>query len=814
MKKYILFFVFGIITYSSYAQIGIGTHTPDGSSALDVRLPNKGVLLSRVALTGTTDVTTIPLAANALTVYNTATTSDVTPGYYYWNANKWVRILDSDSPSISWSLTGNNVKPTDFIGTTNDVDLVFKSNNKQAGLIKPFSTAFGSEALLAMTGDNYNTAFGAETLKANTTGMVNVAIGTYALASNSTGEGNNAIGAGALYVNTKGNFNIAIGSNTLMANTEGSKNIGIGTNALVTNITGKDNVAIGNNSLKNFTTGNGNSVLGTDVGTSFTLINSGSNNTFIGYKTADGISRGNANTIIGANVDIRANRIGAAIPLSNNIIIADGDGNQRININDKGNVGLGTNTPHEAAALDITSSNKGLLLPRVALTATNAIAPLSAVTAGMTVYNTATAGVTPNNVTPGQYYHNGSQWVRLVDVSPVASSGWSTTGNPAKLTDFIGTTNNVDLVFKRNNIPVGKLGSSVISLGIHSLTNNSTGLNNVAIGDNALSNNSAGSRNNATGTYALLSNTTGNDNIATGYSALNGNTTGSNNIATGFQALYSNTTGASNFATGFNALFYNKTGSFNIATGHEALQSNIEGAFNIATGYNALRANTIGGNNIAIGTQALFDNQGGSNNIALGAKALRYNYSGDNNIAIGNDSGMMANNSSMLTNTTAIGYGAKVSASNEIRLGNYTIGKLSAQVALTVASDKRYKENIKTMPLGLDFINKIRPVEYIRKNNELKTKEWGVIAQELQQTLQTVNYNDAGLVQEDGSEDKMLSVRYTDLIAPMIKGMQELSEQNNKLEEENKQQKDKIEQLQLELKEIKTWIEEIKQSDS
>lgn len=36
-------------------KVGIGTKNPDNSPALDVRLPNKGVLLSGIALTGTTD---------------------------------------------------------------------------------------------------------------------------------------------------------------------------------------------------------------------------------------------------------------------------------------------------------------------------------------------------------------------------------------------------------------------------------------------------------------------------------------------------------------------------------------------------------------------------------------------------------------------------------------------------------------------------------------------------------------------------------------------------------------------------------------
>lgn len=82
-----------------------------------------------------------------------------------------------------------------------------------------------------------------------------------------------------------------------------------------------------------------------------------------------------------------------------------------------GSVGINTPTPDPNAALDVVSTNKGLLPPRVALTSTNSPAPLGAHVAGMIVYNTATAGTSPNNVTPGLYYNDGSQWSSMVNVS-------------------------------------------------------------------------------------------------------------------------------------------------------------------------------------------------------------------------------------------------------------------------------------------------------------------------------------------------------------------------------------------------------------
>ena len=126
-----------------------------------------------------------------------------------------------------------------------------------------------------------------------------------------------------------------------------------------------------------------------------------------------------------------------------------------------------------------------------------------------------------------------------------------------------------------------------------------------------------------------------------------------------------------------------------------------------------------------------------------------------------------------LSNATAIGYNAKVNASNKVRIGSTAVTRIEGQVPWSSTSDKRLKNHINDLPLGLDFITQLRPVEYIRNNNSAKTKEWGIIAQELQQTLSDAGYKNAGIIEEDGSPEKYLTVRYNDLLAPMIKAIQE-----------------------------------------
>ena len=79
--------------------------------------------------------------------------------------------------------------------------------------------------------------------------------------------------------------------------------------------------------------------------------------------------------------------------------------------------GIGTTTPEASAKLDVSSTNKGFLPPRIALTALNSASPVTSPATGLLIFNTASAGTNPNQVIPGYYYWDGvnSKWVRLED---------------------------------------------------------------------------------------------------------------------------------------------------------------------------------------------------------------------------------------------------------------------------------------------------------------------------------------------------------------------------------------------------------------
>lgn len=140
-------------------------------------------------------------------------------------------------------------------------------------------------------------------------------------------------------------------------------------------------------------------------------------------------------------------------------------------------IGDNVTTMNANSLLELESTNKGVLFPRVALTSTTSFAPLSAHVEGMTVYNTATA----SDVKPGLYSNNGTQWLRLVADSATALNvtAEQTGSYTALATDEIILFNNstpsgITLTFPTSGIPVGKryyvsnMGSADVGINVAS----------------------------------------------------------------------------------------------------------------------------------------------------------------------------------------------------------------------------------------------------------------------------------------------------------------------------------------------------------
>lgn len=709
MKKRICLFVFTLISCVINAQTGIGTKAPDASSALDVNFTDKGILIPRVSLTGTTDITTITSAAKSLMVYNIATISDITPGYYYWDNNRWNRLLTTEDNASSGSWLDNATEKPAMINTNN----IYQMGNVGIGT-KALVKGVKLEVLGAVRmGGNHTGKVGVESMAL---GFGNTASGDYSI---SLGVNNVASGIGSGV--SSGYLNNATGTNAMI----GGGQYNNATNIETTIGGGRSNYALG---------------LGATV-------SGGIENSAYSYGEWTGGLYGKKYIADGPSKWFANDRI---------FSVGNGQSeNYRSNaltILKNGNTGFGNTATLPTERVDIGSGN-------LRIRDINSVA--------------------------------GAQTDKIVVADPTGilkttdlklNDGWNLSGNSGTIPgqDFIGTTDNKNLVFKVANTPAGLLSYANTyntSFGVNSYkgtpTGSSQGRWNTAIGYNSLHGSTDGIVN-------------GHDNVAVGSNSLSANNLGQQNVAIGSEALKLNSNGSQNSAIGF-----------------KSLQLNSSGNNNVAHGASTLLYNNVGANNTAIGTNALSSNTSGKNNTAVGFESISKNNTGSDNTAIGNNSGPTVSN---VSNSTAIGNGATVGESNTIQLGNTAVTAISGQVPFTTTSDRRYKENIQSISLGLDFVNKLHPVEYIRKNNEFKTKEWGVIAQELQQSLQEVDYINAGIVQQDNSKDKMLSVRYTDLIAPIIKAIQELTVQNKKLEKNNKLQTDKIDQLLLELKEIKSRI--------
>jgi hypothetical protein len=311
----------------------------------------------------------------------------------------------------------------------------------------------------------------------------------------------------------------------------------------------------------------------------------------------------------------------------------------------------------------------------------------------------------------------------------------------------------------------------------------SDNLDNTAGGNSALFNNTTGHTNTAFGDHALSSNLTGFGNSAVGAFALQTNS-GSGNSAFGRYALYFNSTGNENSGIGLMALYNNKTGYDNTAVGPYTLESNTAGTFNTAVGAAALYSNDMGQENTAFGGFALSNNVIGNNNTAIGWGADI-------------DCGNLDCSQVYIENATALGNGATLTESNSIVLGNGFIGKIYANVAITVTSDRRRKKDIRALDadLGLDFIEKLQPVSY-RFNNGDETERYGFIAQDLEQALpaslhDTIERSEPehglALIERQSDKDRTYRVSYGELFAPIIKAIQQ---QQQEIEAERQQNTD------------------------
>jgi len=242
-----------------------------------------------------------------------------------------------------------------------------------------FSTAFGGEALVAQnSGSRFNTAFGTYAGKSLTTGIHNIAIGYNPLPIATFDTYNIAIGNSSMLVATGGaSQNTAIGDKTMASLTFGDRNVAVGANAGASQTSGTDAVSVG---YAADGAGTYSIAIGSQAQTSITkaiMLNS------------SGAVRDNTVT------ESFAVNVGSA---TNVLFLGDTADSY---FGGTGGFGYGTTTPDASASVDITSTTKGFLPPRMTTVQMNAI---SSPATGLMVYDTTT------NQWMG---YNGTAWVIL-----------------------------------------------------------------------------------------------------------------------------------------------------------------------------------------------------------------------------------------------------------------------------------------------------------------------------------------------------------------------------------------------------------------
>ena len=235
------------------------------------------------------------------------------------------------------------------------------------------------------------------------------------------------------------------------------------------------------------------------------------------------------------------------------------------------------------------------------------------------------------------------------------------------------------------------------------------------------------------------------------------------NTAVGSAALFTNISGLNNTAVGDHSLFANTIGAFNTAVGAASLTSNITGNNNTAVGENsALASNATGNDNTALGCNALLANSIGIQNTCIGSSALGL-VTGNSNIALGYQAGGAATTGS---NDIYIGHVGVAAESAAIRIG--TLGTqttcfvqgisgvtVAASVPVlidvngqlgTILSSERFKHNIADMGNDSSSILNLRPVTFAYNSDASETKQYGLIAEEVDQVFPSIVVRD-----EDGN---------------------------------------------------------------
>ncbi len=408
-------------------------------------------------------------------------------------------------------------------------------------------------------------------------------------------------------------------------------------------------------------------------------------------------------------------------------------------------VGIGTTTPNASAKLDVTSTSQGFLPPRVALTATsdattikNAAGTSITPATGLFVYNTATAGLSPSNVTPGLYYYDGSKWQRIINQQPDATI------------EFDKATPTTASVVFTPNTPASKDYVYVSTIDNSQWTYNGSIYT----------------------TYTPPASTAWN--LAGGTTDAGSNKTGAisrtGNVGVGptTPPIYGGYTSMalSNATNG---------GVFDFMNGSNRVGTIYNDASKLIIGTVGVTPNTIPLVFIAGGSGSERMRITGTGNVGIGDNSPAYRFSVFNNISgeyaariyNGNNSGT-AHGLLIRAGSNGTPFGATMIGFQNI--DGSPIGSITQNASTTVAyntsSDRRLKNNIVNTHFGINDLMKIQVRDYVYKADAGKTLTTGFIAQELYDIFPNA-------VTKPAKAEDMWSVDYGKVTPLLVKAIQE-----------------------------------------
>ena len=366
-----------------------------------------------------------------------------------------------------------------------------------------------------------------------------------------------------------------------------------------------------------------------------------------------------------------------------------------------------------------------------------------------------------------------------------------------------------------------------------------SGLNNVFLGHNAGKGNLTGTSNVFLGNGAGANNAGGDQNTFVGISAGNMNTGGGNTFV-GYQVGIINSSGRHNTFTGTYAGGKNSTGEKNTMMGYNTGHNITTGSENVFIGEDAGRVMLGSNRNTMIGTNTGPNDMGGPDSLDR-AIAIGYNAKVNcHNCAVIGGTGVDAVKVGIGTEDpiytldiqhesiapiTAPGHGLNLKNlggnNNEWQL---FVGNINGKLRLyknevlmgtfdqvsgnyTPNSDKRLKNNIRTLKNQLSLIQRLRPTTYHFNGRSAKRKVYGLIAQEVQKVIPDIVLENDG----DNEEQKTLGISYTELIPVLIAGIQEQQAIIQKQNEDNQTQQKQLANLTEKFNNQETAINQLKE---